>query len=222
MNLTGYDYGDDIASVEQTKTEVQKNKSRIEIEKSATEQSKIQNPKFKIVEWYENTASGLEQGWTISEKPAETNGGELNLVLELGGDLRAKLQADGQAIYFHDKKGAAVLRYDKLKSWDADGKELASRMELDGKRLSIVVDDADAKYPITVDPFFTQTKKIVAADAAAGDNFGRSVAISGDTAIVGANLKDVAAPPRPGSKTSDRKGLSSESAAPDSPTAGAD
>ena len=37
------------------------------------------------------------------------------------------------------KKGAAVLRYDKLKSWDAEGKGLASRMEVNGDEISLVV-----------------------------------------------------------------------------------
>ena len=148
MNLTGYGYGDDITNVEQIKTEVQKKKSRIEITKS-----QIANQTSQITEWYENSASGLEQGWTINEKQANANDDELKLVLELGGDLKAKLAADKQAIDFVRANDEAVVRYDKLKSWDASGKELPSRMELNNETLSIVVDDKNAKYPITVDPF---------------------------------------------------------------------
>jgi hypothetical protein len=37
---------------------------------------------------------------------------------------------------------------------------------------------------------WTQTAKLVAADGAANDNFGRSVSISGDTVVVGAHLED--------------------------------
>ncbi len=186
MNLTGYGYGDDIAEVEQTETNVQKDKSRIEITKSAT----VQSPKSKIVEWYENSLGGLEQGWTINERASNVQNAELKLVLELGGDLKAKLAADNQAINFVDEKGEPILRYDKLKSWDADGKELTSRMDLNGNQLSIVVDDTEAKYPVTVDPFFSGTKKLTASDAAAFDNFGEAVAVSGDTVIVGASGDD--------------------------------
>ena len=39
-------------------------------------------------------------------------------------------QADKQAIDFIRENDKPILRYDKLKSWDADGKELGSRMEL--------------------------------------------------------------------------------------------
>ena len=40
---------------------------------------------------------------------------------------------------------------------------------------------------------FRQVEKLVAHDAAAGDNFGDSVAISGDLIVVGAHLHDDAA-----------------------------
>ncbi|NNE68566.1 MAG: hypothetical protein HKN33_18520, partial [Pyrinomonadaceae bacterium] len=185
MNLKGLGYGDELTGVVETKTEVEKKKSRIEITKSA---SGSRDSGFRMVEWYENRKDGLEQGWTIDKKLTDSNE-ELKLVLELGGDLQARLASDSQAIDFV-KNGRYVLRYDKLKSWDADGKELASRMELKGRNLSIVVDDREAVYPITVDPFFVQTKKLTASDAALGDGFGWSVAISGDTAIVGAYAND--------------------------------
>ena len=51
------------------------------------------------------------------------------------------------------------------------------------------VDDAGAKYPLVIDPFIQQAK-LTASDGAGGDQFGFSVAISGDTAVVGANLDD--------------------------------
>jgi hypothetical protein len=180
MNLKGYSQGEGLTKLEETKTEVQKNKSRIELTKTA-----IQDPNSKIVEWYENQKDGLEQGWTIDEKLSDSDE-ELKLILELGGDLKPKLAIDKQAINFVKENDEQVLRYDKLKSWDSNGKELTSRMELKDKQLSIVVEEKDAKYPITIDPFFTQTKKITASDSAESDQFGYSVAVSGDTVVVGA------------------------------------
>ena len=42
----------------------------------------------------------------------------------------------------------------------------------------------------TADLTWQQAEKLLASDAAAGDNFGHSVAMSGDTAIIGARLDD--------------------------------
>jgi hypothetical protein len=50
------------------------------------------------------------------------------------------------------------------------------------------VDDGDAVWPVTIDPTFTQQNKLLAADAAAGDQVGKLVAISGETVVVGAPL----------------------------------
>ncbi|HEV3470553.1 MAG TPA: thrombospondin type 3 repeat-containing protein [Pyrinomonadaceae bacterium] len=50
---------------------------------------------------------------------------------------------------------------------------------------------AGAVYPLTVDPLIaSEEAHLVAADAAADDFFGNSVAVSGDTAVVGAFVDD--------------------------------
>ena len=51
-------------------------------------------------------------------------------------------------------------------------------------------EDRTAVHPITMDPLFSQQQKLTASDGAAFDLFGRSVAISGDTAVVGAFQDD--------------------------------
>ncbi len=145
----------------------------------------------EIVEWFENKPEGLEQGFTVQERPeAESQSSEdrlLKLILNIEGNLEPELTNNGQALVFRNSDNkAVVLRYDKLKSWDANGKELASKMELDGALLSLSVDDAEAVYPVTIDPTFTQVKKLVASDGGPSDFFGQSVSIDGNTAIVGA------------------------------------
>lgn len=55
--------------------------------------------------------------------------------------------------------------------------------------IRIVVDDSDAVYPLTVDPI-AQQAYLKASNTDAGDQFGLSVAISGDTVVVGANGED--------------------------------
>jgi len=54
-----------------------------------------------------------------------------------------------------------------------------------------LVDDAQASYPQTIDPLLTQRQKLTAVDGAENDHFGRAVAFSGNTLIIGAPLKDV-------------------------------
>src|SRR5262249_18294289 len=80
---------------------------------------------------------------------------------------------------------------------DARGRALPARMApgagLDGGALSLLVDDAQAVYPLTIDPVLTLQQKITANDGAASDFFGLSVALSGDTAVVGAPFDDVTA-----------------------------
>lgn len=190
MNLERIGHGEDLQTVESGEMNVQANKSHIEIEKfqkrREENQSKIQNPQSEIVEWYKNSENGLEQGWTIAEKLNDSDEG-LRLVLSVDSNLRMKLAKDARAVDFVREDNSPVVRYDKLKSWDADGRELASRMEVKENQISLVIDDKNAKYPITVDPFFTQTKILTASDAAEDDRFGEAVAISGNTAIVGAS-----------------------------------
>jgi uncharacterized protein (DUF2345 family) len=62
-------------------------------------------------------------------------------------------------------------------------------MEVRGEELLLRVDDAGARYPIVVDPFVQQAK-LTASGGAEDDEFGFSVAISGDTVVVGAPGKN--------------------------------
>src|SRR6266540_1383040 len=68
------------------------------------------------------------------------------------------------------------------------GPELAARMTApeDGGEVWLEVDDREAVWPVTIDPTFTQHQKLEASDPAAFAVFGISVAISGETVVVGA------------------------------------
>ncbi len=59
-------------------------------------------------------------------------------------------------------------------------------MNYEPGRVRILVNDRGAAYPITIDPLIYLEQKAIASDGAAGDYFGYSVALSGDTALVGA------------------------------------
>jgi hypothetical protein len=155
-------------------------------------QSAIRNPQSAIVEWYVNKAEGLEQGFTLTAPLAERVGEEpLVLRLELTGNLRARAEADGRSVTFLRKNGAKALTYDHLAVVDAQGRNLPAHLDAGGSEVRIVVDDRVASYPVTIDPTFMEIKKLTASDGARGDIFGTSVAIHGDTAIVGANFANV-------------------------------
>ena len=49
-----------------------------------------------------------------------------------------------------------------------------------------MVEDGDAEYPLTVDPAWTELQALAASDGASDDHFGFSVAVSGNTAVIGA------------------------------------
>lgn len=52
------------------------------------------------------------------------------------------------------------------------------------------MDDAGARYPLTIDPII-EDARLVPSDGLAGDSFGRSVAVDGDTVVAGADGDDV-------------------------------
>jgi len=135
-----------------------------------------------IKEWYINDPRGLEQGFTL-DKPLSKE--RLVLQFALGGNVKPVLIDQGKALQLITPKGKK-LRYEGLKAWDATGRDLKATMGLKGHSLQLKVAVADAAYPITIDPWLVEEVKLIASDAAAHDLFGFSVAVSGDTAVVGA------------------------------------
>ncbi len=119
--------------------------------------NRVDADRGELVEWFVNDERGLEQGFTIATRPEGE--GPLVLDLALGGTLSADLAEDGQAADFTDATGARVLHYGALSAADAGGANLAARLEAfcAGGRcgMRIVVDDAGAVYPVTVDPLAT-------------------------------------------------------------------
>ncbi len=159
------------------------------VDAKAANRVEIRRPGF--VEWFVNTAVGLEHGYTLTERPGGcAEAGGLRLAMRVSGDLIPKVSRDGAAVTLIDSSGAEVLRYDKLFAWDATGKTLTSRMVGHAEGIALEVDDAGATYPLTIDPLFTQTAYLKASNTEAGDLFGCSVAIDGDTAVVGARDED--------------------------------
>jgi hypothetical protein len=173
LALRGYGYGN--ALVRATQAAPQASGNRVEYTRGA------------LTEWYINGPLGLEQGFTLAKPPGKASGGPLTVALALSGNLSAAMDASGSSLALKQRDGKAALRVAGLMAYDATGRELQARFALRGGELLLQVDDAGAKYPVVLDPLVQQAE-LTATDGAANDQFGYSVAISGDgnTALVGA------------------------------------
>ncbi len=140
-----------------------------------------------VTEWYVNDARGLEHGYTVCQRPAGS--GVLQFTLTVRGNLQPRVSADGLDVTFVDASGAAVLNYAGLKVFDAGGAHVPACFEAMHEGLRLSVDDAGARYPLTIDPI-AQQAYLKASNTGALDNFGSSLAISDDTVVVGAPGED--------------------------------
>ena len=151
--------------------------------------NRVEYRRGTLVEWYANGPSGLEQGFTLSSSPPRRGTGRLTLALDLSGNLTASLDPDGRGLAFlRAGNPIPVLRYAGLIAYDAAGRNLPAHLELSGRTLLVRVDDAGARYPVVIDPFVYKAS-LYASDftgEAGCCSFGTSVAISGNTIIVGA------------------------------------
>ena len=160
------------------------------VEDFVVKDNRIEYHRRELIEWYINNHRGLEQGFTLQQKPAGSkDAAPLALHLTSMSDLVPELAKDGKAITWKNEYGETAFRYSGLVAYDAAGKELGARMEADQEGIRLIVADHEAVYPITIDPLI-ETKKLLASDGAAEAKFGQSVSISGDTAIVGAPWDD--------------------------------
>ena len=125
---------------------------------------------------------------------ARPSGNPLTVAFLLSGMWTTAGETSRSALVLARPDGSTALRYGQLVAFDATGRELRSWLELDDRTLKLRVDDAGAVYPLQIDPV-VQAAKLSASDAADADvfgvEFGVSVAISGDTIVVGARGDDI-------------------------------
>ena len=147
--------------------------------------NRVEYRRGSLTEWYLNGPIGIEQGFTVSAPPGLSRGRLLTLALALRGDLTASVTEAGAGMTLNDRNGKAQLRYTGLKARDATDKELPSWVEVRSNQMFLRVDDSGARYPVVIDPF-VQLAELTASDGVAGDEFGISVSLSGNTAVIGA------------------------------------
>lgn len=178
LQLTAYGYSDSIQTLS-TAPDISTNDNTL-----------IYHWGNTLQEWYRNDANGLEQGFTLTAPPpGRTKGQPLHIDMVLTGNLIPML-LDNQAILFTDAHNQPILRYDKLVVTDAAGAHIPAHLELledkIGTTIRIVVDDAQATYPLVVDPLITtQVTELQPVNGSIPGAFGLSVDIDGDTAVVG-------------------------------------
>jgi uncharacterized repeat protein (TIGR01451 family) len=172
VSVTGYGYEGEVRALPEAEPAV--GRERVEYRRG------------RLTEWYVNGPRGLEQGFDI-EEPEVRGRGPLVVEMAVGGGLRAA--AERGEVAFRDETGAVVLRYTGLKAWDADQRPLPVRLEAAGAQVRLAVGVEDARFPVTIDPYFVREAQLIGRAEPLGVEFarlGEAVAISGDTAVIGA------------------------------------
>lgn len=144
-----------------------------------------------LEEWFVNDGRGLEQGWTLNERPVGDGDGKIRLYLVVRGGLLPVIADDGgKSLGFLGEDGVVALTYGGLKAWDATGRDLPTRFVVGEDGISVEVDEqGDVTYPVMIDPV-AQLAYLKASNTGADDRFGNSVSVSGDTVVVGAPHED--------------------------------
>lgn len=159
-----------------------------------------------VAEWWINTAAGLEQGFTMRQRPEGAGEAQpLRVQLVWSGNLAPVPDAAG--VSFADASSIPAFTYAGLRAWDTRGRNLPTRLAVAGKTLTLFIEDKAATYPLTIDPWVQQAY-LKASNTEQHDQFGISLSISGDTVIVGANGEDSNAVGVDGDQTNNSAGSS--------------
>ncbi|MFI5298505.1 MAG: hypothetical protein ACHREM_10435 [Polyangiales bacterium] len=136
-----------------------------------------------IVEWIEENAKGLEQGFVVARAPDGSDA--IEIAISVTGSLRPRAVRGRVALV--DRGGVARLGYGELTAYDARGLVLPSTMSVHDDRIVLDVDARGAAYPVVVDPLaWSQDNVFQESDTPYSGSFGSSVATDGDTVVVGA------------------------------------
>ena len=167
--------------------------ARLQAVAAGTPEAKANRVEYRrggLTEWYVNGPLGLEQGFTLDGPPARVSAEALTVSLRLAGDLSVVPDSQGDGVALRSSAAHAQLRYRGLVAWDTTGRALPAWWQVVGSEVRLRVDDTEARYPLTIDPFFEQAK-LTASDGAENDAFGGAVAMDGDTVVVGASVDDI-------------------------------
>ena len=178
LSLQSVGYGDDLRPVAQAVPEGSANG--------------VAYQRGSLVEWYKNGPLGVEQGFTLASPPrASPWTGHLTLQLQLVREPVGDAGPDGDGITL--RRPGSTLRYAGLFAVDADGRDLdaqAGAGRAAAARCASTTRTRRTRSRSTR-PSTPSRTGCTASDAAAGDEFGYAVAVSGETIVVGAPSDDV-------------------------------
>ncbi|OAI56761.1 hypothetical protein AYO49_00600 [Verrucomicrobiaceae bacterium SCGC AG-212-N21] len=104
-----------------------------------------------VVEEYSVSVDGVRQDYVVLNRP--TGGGQLSVALDITG---ARAESADYGAKLTIVATGRELAYSRLKVTDAAGRELQAKMNVEASdRLRIEVEDADAVYPVRIDPTFS-------------------------------------------------------------------
>ena len=150
--------------------------------RSGTASGDTSRPRFArpgVVEEYSVSVDGVRQDFVVSQPPAGP--GDLCVELALSG-ARAETAAGGAQLVL-DGSGRK-LAYSRLHVVDATGRPLAARIEVPAPdRLAVLVADAQAVYPVRIDPTFSDADW--SALGSGVDSYVLAMAVSGTNLYVG-------------------------------------
>ena len=105
-----------------------------------------------LIEEYTVSTDGVRQDFVVAERPPGA-GGALAVELEVTG---ARAEAATYGVKLTLAATGRELAYSRLRVTDAIGRELEARIEvLNAGRLRVAVQDAQAVYPVRIDPTFS-------------------------------------------------------------------
>ena len=134
-----------------------------------------------ISESYVNGTSGLHHWLTVNARPATSSGSLWVNLAVTGARNISSLSETATEVTI----GATKLKYSGLKVWDASGRTLPAQMVTKANGIGLVVDDANAEYPVTIDPVWGSESLLSADPPKFIQHFGWSVAVAGNIAVVG-------------------------------------
>jgi len=130
-----------------------------------------------FTEQYVNTQQGIRQNFILHQGPTAD---QIRIKIKVNGLSLNKRNDNEIALYEKNKGGIqARLLYKDIKSWDANGIALASKLEVEGEHIILVVNTTGAVYPITIDPISTTASTTVESNQISA-YFGTSVSSAGD------------------------------------------
>jgi hypothetical protein len=156
---------------------------KVRLKRDAPHGNRVEYRAPGLVEWWRSLPIGFEQGFTLQHVPTGAARKDGNIVLNLTASEAPEIAGD--ALVW------GRLHYGKLLVTDAGGNTIPSTLSSHGRDIRIVLHASHARWPITVDPLLWEEQDIQAADGSAGDQFGKSIVMHGNSAFVGAPDKTV-------------------------------